>query len=179
MRTWMRLIPAVLLVIAFTNSARAADVETDKKIDQLKTEVAQLRKDLDNLKVEVNARGARVAEDLQEIKNLLRDMANRPPLSRQSGYDPRSLLPGAPSATPLPTTGTITLQNVYPAPATVRINGQPYFVDANQTREVRNVPIGPFQYSVDVEGYGTVEPLRSDTLRPAGYLIRIYPRMPL
>jgi hypothetical protein len=29
-----------------------------------------------------------------------------------------------------------------------------------------------------VDGYGTVEPLRTDTLRPAGYRITIFPRMP-
>jgi TolA-binding protein len=178
MRTWMRLIPAILLATPFTGPAYAADAETDKKIDQLQKDVAQLRKDLESLREEVknsNARGAKVSEDLQEIKTILRDLANRQAaLTRQAAYGP----PGIPSgATPSPT-ATITVQNTYSAAATVRINGQSYRVAPGQTMPILGVPTGTFQYSVDVDGYGTVEPLRTDTLQPAGYRITIYPRMP-
>ncbi len=183
MRTWMRLIPAVLLVVPFTGSPLcAADETTDQKIKNLQDDVAKIRKDLESLKDEVrtsSVRGAEVAKDLQDIKNLLHDMASRQAaISRQAAYDPRSLLPNGPPAPPLPTTGTITVQNNYSAPATVRINGRPFSVAPGQSVPIGGVPTGTFQYSVDVEGFGTVEPLRTDNLPAAGYRITIFPRMP-
>lgn len=183
MRTWMTLIPAVFLVVPVAGSSLRADAETnDKKIEQLQKDVKDLRKDLNDLKDKVNdnsVRGAQVATDLQDIKKMLRDMANRDAVStREAGYDPRSLQPGASPGAPMPTTATIALHNEYSAPATVRINGQSYTVAPYQTRLVRGVPVGPFQYSVDVEGFGMPEPPRNDTLRPTGYRISIFPRMP-
>jgi TolA-binding protein len=200
MRTWMRLIPAVLLAIPFTGSARAADETTDQKIKKLQDDVAQLRKDLESLSDEVkksNARGARVAEDLQEIrtilqhpqpagaarladdiqeiKTILRDMASKQAaITRQAAYGPS----GVPAGAPLPATGTITVQNNYSAAASVLINGRPYRVAAGQTVRVTDVPTGTFQYSVDVDGYGTVGPVRTDTLQPVGYRITVFPGMP-
>ncbi len=181
MRTWINLIPAVLLAVPFTWPSLRAEDTPDQKIKKLQDDVAQIREDLESLRKEVknsSARGARVAEDLQEIKNILHDMSRQAVISRQAAYDPRGLAPSGPPISPLPATGTITLHNVYLAPATVRINGESYFVGANQTREVRNFPAGPFQYSVDVEGFGMVLPPRTETLRPPGYVIRIFPLMP-
>ena len=64
------------------------------------------------------------------------------------------------------------------APATVAINGRTYRVEAGQTLPILGVPVGTFQYSVDVDGYGTAESLRTDLLRSVGYRIRIFPKMP-
>ena len=101
MRTWTRLIPAVLLVLPFTPALLHADAETNaKKIEQLQKDIKQLREDVESLRTDLknsSAQGAKVAEDLQDIKSLLRDMASRQEaLTRQSGYDPRSVGPGAP-----------------------------------------------------------------------------------
>ncbi len=182
MRTWTRLVLAVLLATPFTGSSLRADAETnDKKIEKLQTDVAQLRKDMESLRNEVrdsSARGARTATDIQDIKDLLRTLAKQQDtLRRESGYDPRSVTPGIPGGV-LPTMGTVTLENVYSAPATVRINGQSYRVDPGQVLPI-TVPLGTFQYSVEVDGNGLTKPLSTETLRPAGYRIRIYPRIPL
>ncbi len=182
MRTWIKLIPAVLLAVPFTGFSLHAQETTDQKIKNLQDDVAKIRRDVESLKDEVrrsSVQAANVATDLQDIKRLLHDMAERQTvISRQSAYDPRSLLPAAPpGAPPLPATGTITVQNNYAAPATVRINGQPYAVGVGQARAIYGVPVGNFQYSVDVEGFGTVEPPRTDTLPATGYRITIFPRM--
>lgn len=178
MRTWTRLIPAVLVAVPFTwSSLRAAEETADQKIKKLQDDVAQIQKDLESIKKEVkdsNARGARVAEDLEDIKTILRDIANRQAaISRQSAYGPAALPPAA----QIPATGAITVQNNYSSRATVRINGRPYDVGIGQSIRIRDVPTGAFQYSVDVEGYGTVEQPRTDTLPAAGYRITIYPKM--
>ena len=184
MRTWIKLIPAVSLAIALIWSPlRAAEETTDQKIEKLQKDVAKLRKDLEDLKDDVktsSARGAKVAEDLQDIKKLLRDMADRQAvISRQSAYDPRSLLPAAPppGVPPRLASGTITVQNNYMAPATVRINGRPYVVAPGQPMPIVGVPPGTFQYSVEVEGFGMVEPLRTDILPSSGYRITIFPKL--
>jgi hypothetical protein len=184
MRTWIKLIPVVLLAVPFTWSSIHAEETTDQKIKNLQDDVAKIRKDLESLKDEVrtsSVQGAKVAADLQDIKRLLHDMSDRQAvISRQSAYDPRSLLPGAPppGGPPLPAAGTITVQNNYAARATVRINGRPYVVDPGQPMPIVGVPTGTFQYSVDVEGFGMVEPLRTDILPATGYRITIFPRIP-
>lgn len=175
MHTWMRLIPAVLLAVPFTGaSLRAGDAETNaKKIEDLQKDVAQLKKDLQDLKDEVrtnSVRGAQVTKDLQDIKNMLRDMSAVS--TRQAGYDPRSLRPGGP-----PPSATITLQNDFSAPATVHINGRSFNLGAYQTLKVPDVPVGPFQYYVEVGGR-MVEPPRNETMPPAGYRIQIFTRPP-
>jgi hypothetical protein len=182
MRTWTRLIPAVLLILPFTPALlRAADPDIkslNDRLDQLSQKVKTLEDNvtsnsLRGNRVEAELRAVR--EELGRIRELLERMAQQQgAIQRQAGYDPRSVSPGG----AIPTTGTITVQNNYTAPATVHINNQTFRVEPGQTRPISGVPTGLFQYSVDVEGYGTVEPPRSDTLRPWGYRINIYPRMP-
>jgi hypothetical protein len=181
MRTWTRLTSAVLLTLAlFCPTLRAADPpETNaQKIEQLQKEVAQLQKDVLEMRKDLLDNAARrnaTAEQLARIQELLERMALQQGVIRQAGFDPRSVAPGGAPAT----TATITLQNTYLAPATVRINGQSYRVSPGQTLPIA-FPIGTIQYSVDVDGTGTLEPLRTDTLQPAGYRINIhFLRMPL
>ncbi|HTU90082.1 MAG TPA: hypothetical protein VMF69_08290 [Gemmataceae bacterium] len=181
MRTWMRLIPAVVLILPFAPALlNAADPEIPIK----KEDFQKLMEKVDKLQSDMTAnslRGNRTADDLraireelQRIRELLERMAQQQgAIQRQSGYGPTFVPPGAP-----PSTGTITLRNVYSAPATVHINGQPHLVLPNQTRIVSNFPVGSFRYSVDVDGFGMVEPPRTETLHPAGYRITIFPRMP-
>lgn len=181
MRTWMRLISAVLLAVPFTPALlHAADPELNiKKEDfqRLLEKVDKLQKDMtDN-----SLRGNRTAEDLrgireelQRIRELLERMAQQQgAIQRVAGYDPRSL----PNGGARPITGAITLQNDFSAPATVHINGQAFSVAPYQIRTIPNVPLGPFQYFVDVEGR-IVEAPHSETLSQAGYRIRIYTRPP-
>jgi capsid protein len=177
MHTWTRLVPAVLLAVLFAPSLlRAADAKTNAdNIEQLQKDLADLRKDLRGLRKDLTDLGVShnmTAEQLNKIEKLLLDMARRQEASeRVSRYGPST---GAPGATA--TTGTITVQNVYSAPATVRINGQAFRVEAGQTRLIGGVPAGMFQYAVDVEGYGAVEAPRTDTLQTTGYRITIFPR---
>jgi hypothetical protein len=179
MRTWTRLIPAVLLALGlFCPSLRAIDPELgDKqKIEQLQRDVADLKKQIGDLRRDLLDNAAQRnhnTEELARIRELLERLAAQQGAIRVAGYDPRSVAPGGAA----PTTATITVQNVYAAPATVHINGQSYRVGPGQTLPI-TFPVGTIQYSVDVDGYGTVGPLRNDNLPPVGYRINIFPRMP-
>src|SRR5262249_6186069 len=139
-----------------------------KDVAQIQRDLAELRKDLLDNAAHRNA----TAEQLRRIQELLERMALQQGVIRQAGFDPRSVAPGG----AVPTTATITVQNSYLSPATIRINGQTFRVEPNQTLPITGVPTGTFQYSVDVDGFGTAESLRTDTLRPSGYRITIFPR---
>ncbi|HWG44839.1 MAG TPA: hypothetical protein VN688_18845 [Gemmataceae bacterium] len=180
MRTWTRLALAVLLALPFTLAPlHAADPElTAQQVEKLRKDLDTLRKDMEALKNEMianSARGARAAEDLREIKDLLQRIISRQEqITRQSGYGPGPLPEnGAAPAS----TGTITLRNRYSTAATVHINGRPYVIEPNRTATIAGVPLGTFNYDVDVDGYGLVQPLRSETLRPNGHEITIFPRI--
>jgi hypothetical protein len=180
MRTWTRLGSAVLLAIPLTAPSLRADAELNaKNIEKLQNEVAQLRKDVAQLQKDIldnAAQRSANAEQLRSIRDLLARMARQQEtITRQAGYDARSVTPPLPGT--LPPTARILLENVYASPATVRVNGQSYRVEPNQTLPV-TAPVGTLQYSVEVDGYGLTEPLRTDNLPPAGYRIRIFPRMP-
>jgi hypothetical protein len=209
MRTWTRLVPAVLLVLPLTlTPVRAGDAETnEQKIAQLRKDVDALRRDLKSLGDAVldgNARGAKTAEDLAVIKDMLLRMASASELNtRRSGYAPlpgdelreirdllhqiaraqeanirRSAYAPTPSMTdiPVPTTGTITVRNRYSATATVRINGRLMTVPPYRDAQMSDVPVGPYSYDVEVDGFGIVQPLRTETLRPNGRIITVYPQ---
>jgi hypothetical protein len=156
----MRLAPAALLALPLLlpSVCAADDAETNaKKIEKLQDEVKQLRR------------------DLNELRDVLRQIDQRTAaMRRESFYGPTNPTNGGTA----PSRATITLQNEYAAPATIRINGIPYRVEAFQTRTVQNVPVGPFNVDVSVEGYGEIMPVRSENLMPSGHTFRIYPRMP-
>lgn len=183
MRTWTRIAAVLLLTVPFTASAFCADPEiTDKKrIADLEQAVKDLKYDMEILKAKVdtsNLRGAKTAEDLQLIISMLKTMPTQQDVvARQAGYDARSnaTVPNV----AMPATSTITLENVFSTPATVRINDREFRIEPYQTRKISGVPVGTFRYSVDVDGYGPTETSpRSDNLPPSGYRIRIFPRMP-
>jgi len=209
MRTWTRIVPAVLLVLPLTMApVRAGDAETNEQ------KIAQLRKDLDALSRKVqglenavtdgNARGARMAEDLGAVKDLLLRMASaQESNTRRVGYAPlptdelreirdllhqiaraqeanirRAAYAPTPSQTdiPVPATGTITVRNRYSATATVRINGRTMTVPPFRDARMSDVPVGPYSYDVEVDGFGIVQPLRTETLRPNGRIITVFPQ---
>ncbi len=118
----------------------------------------------------------KVAEDLREIIKRLDEIARKQDqITRPSGYGPPSGdigNGGAPAGT-----GTITVQNQYPATATVRINGQSFIVEPYRTRVIGGVPLGTYNYEVEVEGYGLVQPLQTETLRSVGRRITIFQRI--
>jgi hypothetical protein len=179
MRTWIKLAPAVLLLLPFAPAAFGADPEptTTQTIEKLRAEVEALRRDVKALQADVlnnGLRGARIDEEVREIRKLLQNL-DRMASARESisrfGPPPE----GTPAIT-APTTGTITVRNQYTAHATVFINGLPYQVLAGQERRVLGVPLGPINYQVEVEGFGVVQSLRTETLRPNGRIINIFPR---
>jgi hypothetical protein len=181
MRTWTKLLPAVLLILPITGSSFAADAApSSKDIEQLKTDVKELRESVQKLEAAMRLnelRGARIEEHyLEIIRRLDRVTQQQQTIERIAAYGP-PVMPGAaiPGAPVPPTTGTVILENRHPSPAQVRINGQPYTVGGFQTIQVPRVPAGPFEYSVEVDGL-LVSPPHTETLPPTGYRIRIYPR---
>jgi hypothetical protein len=179
MRTWTRLIPAVLLAMLFLGaSLHAGDAETnDKKIEKLQTEMKQLREDVQKLKSEItiqnNLRDSRIEEQFGEILRRMDRLAQQQQtVQRIAAYGPQT----ATSNAAPPASATITVENQYPGEAQVRINGQPYLVPAFRTIQVPRVPTGAFEYSVEMNGM-FLEPPRLETLRSVGYVIRIFQRM--
>jgi TolA-binding protein len=171
----MRLIPALLLAVPFTwSSLRAEEKSNDQKISDLQREVSELRRDIAQLRKDLLDNATQRNADTEELRRI-RTAVERMAREQEtiSRYGPPALPPGAP---PLQPTGTITVQNNYSAPATVRINGRPYVVAPGQSMPIHGVPTGTFQYSVDVDGFGMVELPRTDNLPSAGYRISIFPR---
>ncbi len=172
MRTWTRLIPAVLLAFPFFGpSLRAGDAETNvKRIESLEKEVAKLHKEMEEL------RRSTSQEELAKIRELLELMAVKQGViaQRQAGYNPSSVGGGAPPVAPS-STGTITVENQFLGDAQVRINGQMYTVRPFQTIQVPRVPTGSFEYSVEMNGM-LIQPPRFETLQATGYIIRIFRR---
>ncbi len=62
--------------------------------------------------------------------------------------------------------GALRLENRSAYGATVRVNGIPYAVPAFETRLVQNVPTGSFNYEVEANGFGVIQPTVSRTLNP-------------
>jgi hypothetical protein len=172
MRTWIRLIPAVLLVLPFLSpSLRAGDAETNaQRIEKLEKEVGRLHKEIEDLRKSTSQ------EELAKIRELLELMAVKQGViaQRQAGYNPSSVGGAAPPVAS-PSTGTITVENQFPGDAQVRINGQMYTVPAFRTIQVHRVATGSFEYSVEMNG-NFIQPPRFETLQPTGYIIRIYRR---
>jgi TolA-binding protein len=174
MRTRMRLALAVLLTAALTSaSLRAAESDAEK--------IARLQRELDaekiaNLQREIDSLRQRIELLERTIRN--QDEMLRGQITRQSGYfgPPAAPPNGNGAAAAAPTTASVTLRNQYLADASVTINGRSYRVAAGQTAEVRRVPLGTFNYEVNVDGFGVVQPLTSATLSARGHLITIYPR---
>lgn len=181
MRTWMKLLPAVLLVLPISGSSLAADAPPNAKdIEQLQSEVKKLREDVQKLQEAMTKnelRGADIQLKLNEILYRLDSLAKQQQtIERIAAYGPPPMpgatIPGA--ALPL-TTATVHLVNRYPSPAQVRINGQAFTVGGFQTIQVPRVPPGTFEYSVEVDGQ-MISPPHMETLPPTGYRITIYPR---
>jgi hypothetical protein len=180
MRTWIKLAPAVLLLLPFAPAASGADPEptTAQTIEKLRTDVDSLRRDVKKLQdemVNTNLKTNMIARNLDDIKELLQRL-DRMASARESisRYGP----PPSEGTTAMmvPTTATITVRNQYTANATIRINGRPYLVAPGRDLQLRDVPLGPVNYEVDVDGYGVVQPLRTETLRPNGRIITIFPQ---
>jgi hypothetical protein len=191
MRTWMRLVLAVLLATPFTLAPlHAADPEesTEQKVKRLERELTQLGRELADLRDDVKSNALRrnaSSEDLRKLRDrlaILEQMVVRHddllkiPTTRESGAGPGPLPAGPGNGAPA-STGTITLRNQYSAVATVHINGRSYVIEPNRTTTITGVPFGTFNYEVEVDGYGMVQPLRPETLRPNGHIITIFPRV--
>jgi hypothetical protein len=176
----MKLASAVLLLLPFATAAFSADPEptTAQTIDKLQKDVDALRRDVKTLQSDVlnnGIRGARIEEEMREIRKLLQKLdqmaSARESISR---YGP---LPSEGTTSMMvPTTATITVRNRYMANANIRINGRPYPVAPGQELRIPGVPLGSINYDVEVDGYGLVQPLRTEALRPNGRIITIFPQ---
>jgi hypothetical protein len=169
MRTWTKLVPAVLLAMPLMLAPVHADELNADKIAKLQKEVDDLKKEVENLK-----RGT--AQDIREIKDLLKQMAQQGPVVSRSGYTPGTGGAGNGGA-PAPNMGRVTLRNQYETNATFRINGQSYTVAPHWVMGV-DQPLGPLTWEVSVEGYGVVQPPTSVTLTANGRTMTVFPMRP-
>jgi septal ring factor EnvC (AmiA/AmiB activator) len=138
-------------------------------VDALRKEVANLRTDLD-LKVqdtkrdvnELKTRLSQVEGRLKEMEAHLGQMQQAPP--RVSNFPPS------------PPTGTVRLRNNFNRLATVFVNGVAHRLLPGQVADL-TLPAGPYTYWVAVDEFGTVQPETTGML-PAneGRTIEIYTR---
>jgi hypothetical protein len=168
MRTWTKLVPAVLLAMSLTLAPVHADELNADKIAKLQKDVEELKKEVESLK-----RGT--AQDIREIKELLKQMAQQGgPVVSRSGYTPGTGGVGNGGA-PANGTGKVTLRNQYEASATFRINGRSYSVAPFRTTIIPDVPLGTITWDVSVEGYGLIHPTTTVPLTPNGRIINVFP----
>jgi hypothetical protein len=94
----------------------------------------------------------------QDLRNLEERLAA---LEQQLRTDERrfSFTPEAPRRA-----GTLRLENRSAVGATVMVNGNPFVVPPFDTRLVRNVPTGTFNFSVLADGFGVIRPTTTRTL---------------
>ena len=174
MRIWTKLVPAVLLAMSLTLAPVCADPPNNDKSNAEK--IAELQKEVNDLKREVRNLKEGTAQDIREIKDLLRQMAQQGPVVSRSGYTPGTGGAGNGGA-PAPNLGRVTLRNQYETNATFRINGQSYTVAPHWVMGV-DQPLGPLTWEVSVEGYGVVQPPTSVTLTANGRTMTVFPMRP-
>jgi hypothetical protein len=97
----------------------------------------------------------------QELRDLEQRVAALEARLRSDEQRRFSFTPEAPRRT-----GTLRLENRSPFGATVLVNGNPFVVPAFETRLVRNVPTGTFNFEVSADGFGVIRPTTTRTLSP-------------
>jgi septal ring factor EnvC (AmiA/AmiB activator) len=175
MRTWTKLVPAVLLAMSSALAPVCADTPNNDKSNAEK--IAELQKEVNDLKREVKNLKEGTAQDIREIKDLLKQMAQQGPVVSRSGFTPGAGGSGndGPSA---PGTATVYLRNQYGTNATFRINSQSFLVEPNRTMTVKNVPVGTIAWEVSVDGYGQVVASTSVSLTSSGRTFTVFPVQP-
>ncbi len=173
MRTWTKLVPAVLLAMSMLAPVHADAPNNDKSNAD---KIAELQKEVNDLKREVKNLKEGTAQDIREIKDLLKQMAQQAPVVSRSAYTPGAGGSGNGGGPP-PSMGRVTLRNQYETNATFRINGQSYTVAPHWVMGV-NEPLGPLTWEVSVEGYGVVQPPSTVTLTANGRTMTVFPIRP-
>jgi hypothetical protein len=174
-----------------------------KQLEDIEAMLRALNKNFDTLRGElrdVSVRGAQAARDVGDLKERLglleqqlrtqremlramqavtqdrRDLQDRrlDALERQS-QAPDAVARRAFSFTPEAPrrAGTLRLQNRSAYGATVTVNGDPHFVPAFETREIRNMAAGTFTYAVAADGFGVIRPTVTRALNP-GEIFTLY-----
>lgn len=180
MRNWTKMLVAVSLAFLFFATSLRADPELNdkQKIEQLQKDMKDLRDEIQKLKNEItiqnNLRSAAMTEQFRELHRHLDSLAQQQQqtIQRISAYAPQSVTSNAAP----PTSATVTVENQFHEEAHVTVNGSRYTVAPFQTIQVPRVATGTFEYSVEWNGR-LIQPPRLETLRPVGYVIRIFPRM--
>jgi septal ring factor EnvC (AmiA/AmiB activator) len=151
----------LLSTLVLAGAARAGD--TPPPADKEKDRLEQLRKDIKQLRDDLN--GLQVARD-EQLKNLEAEMK----LLTQKLNSLDKKLDGlnrsfyGPSNPASVQTATIRLQNRSGVPATVLLSGQSYRVPPMETVVLQRQPAGGFNYEVLAEGFGTIQGNLSRTL---------------
>ncbi len=146
---------------------------TQLEVEKLKTDIAQLRADLDNLRktfptTQVSAYPPEARTELEQMRramDLIRQdleaLRRQPPSTRVSAFPP--------TAGDL---GRIRLVNTYLTPMTIVVNRRAYELQPGETRLTEPVPYGEFAYEVI-----GVQPPRVRTLTPGEpFTITVHPR---
>jgi hypothetical protein len=175
MRTWTKLVPAVLLAMSMLAPVHADTPNNDKSNAE---KIAELQKEMNDLKREVENLKRGTAQDIREIKDILRQLAQQPaPVVSRSAYSPGAGGSGNGGGS-APGTASVYLRNQYGANATFRINGQPYTVGPYRTTTVTNVPLGTITWEVSVDGHGLIVPSTPVSLTASGRTINVFPIQP-
>lgn len=121
--------------------------KTQGDIDGLKSQMEQLRKDLDSLR-----KGTPTVSNYGPANKDVEELSKQLELVRQTLNAIRQQLPTtSTSLKPADNTGRIRLVNDFPSTAEVVVNGARYLLEPGMTRELP-MPAGPFTYRVPMAG---------------------------
>ncbi len=157
MRTWtLRTLAAVALTVVVAASAvRAASPElpstTDEKLNRILDELADLNTRLGLIHANQSLQRADIDRLRADVDRLNDEMRR---LSATSTSVAASINPDAPASPTV--TGNIVLENRYGSPASFIINGRTYRV-MPFSQAVVTTPVGPFNYAVTTDDFGTVQ----------------------
>lgn len=146
---------ALLIALAAAPAATAQET-TQQQIDRLQKDLADLRAEIDRLRVQIF--NSKLAE--AETKSQLLGYEKR--LARLEGAEGRRPFYFDPAAR----TGTIKLVNELAVPATVVVGERSYVLPAFGEKTLDAQPAGALTYAVTADGYGVSAPRRT-TLDPS------------
>jgi hypothetical protein len=174
-RKWLGLAVLAAAVLAPPASASGGEPKEEGKsqaqptLESIQRQLADMQRDLRALN--------QSRLDIEDMGRRLDDLDRR--VRRLEGrLNERTSLYTSPNPDPAAGRGTLLLVNASTEEATVTINGRGYVVGPlGGTAMVRDVPAGPFTYSVSTPVHGVIQPAVNRTLNPgATFTITIYPR---
>lgn len=163
MRKYILTTLAGVLAFVWTSTASAQEKTTDEKLTELQQQVLKLTQQVEAILQFQNfsQQMQTINDRLSRIEARLNDNTSRPQVT--TSEKPKE-------------TGTIKLENRTAFMSTITVNGSRYRLAPLETRYLNNQEVGDFRYQVDVDGFGTIQNMRTRNLQSREtFAITVYP----